>query len=184
MGPIDDVKGALDWVRLINEDPIDFYNKFVELLKEADLMPKEFSMEEGSEESSGVSKEFMQEFNQMKEELSGLRETVSERQVREENDSQQRQLDNLLSDMHTKLGDFNDDFVVMQLAKGDCTPQEAVDRFSSVVKEFNTRKAPPPNIFIGGSGSIPQAEQVSLSKMPKSEKLAMMVQALESARDQ
>ena len=66
-------------------------------------MPAEFDPEGGStKETSGIPEEFMKEFREMREELSQVRESVSERNVREENDSQQRQLDNLLSDMHNK----------------------------------------------------------------------------------
>lgn len=176
----------------LDSDPVGMYKKIHKALKESDMWedPDDDGQQPvgGSQASlpefEGVPEQFVRQFQQMQEELGQLRETtqgfIGSQQEREE----MAMLDQVLNEMHTHFGDFDEEWILTRLARGK-NPSEAFQEYQQFVQGItganNRQRKPAPNVF-GGSGSVP-AGQVDRSKMNTPEgRKNFIAAALEAAQ--
>lgn len=102
--------------------------------------------------------EKMQALEKQTQELAQFKAQL-EQQQREA--QEMAQLDKVLKEMHTKHGDFDDDYVLVQLANG-LPPDKAIEKYNQLVEKVSSRqKKPAPTLL--GNGSLPSG-QVDASK--------------------
>jgi len=159
----------------LDSDPVGMYKKIHKALKESDMWEDPDTDEQqpvgGNQgqlpEFEGVPPQFIEQFQRMQQELGQLRETtqgfIGSQQEREE----MAMLDDVLNQMHTHFGDFDDEWILTRLARGK-NPNEAFQEYEQFVQGIqgganNRQRKPAPNVF-AGSGSVP-AGQVDRSKM-------------------
>ena len=104
-------------------------------------MSEDYEYEEGEEEGGEEGEESYVLDNVM-EELRSLREWKEQFEASQEDAAGQEQLDGVLEEMHTQLGDFDDDFIIAQLAKhGDV--QQAIEAWNSMIGKYSSQQAQP-----------------------------------------
>lgn len=125
-------------------------------------MAEELEYEEEETPAPAVDDQFQQ--NVMKE-LNELREWKTNFEKQQEDQVGQQQLDGILDQMHNAFGDFNDDFIVMELSKhGDV--QQAMKSWNDLIGKYSSQQAPArqaPRIM-GGQGGVPSG-QVDTDKL-------------------
>jgi hypothetical protein len=188
LGEPDQIKEALEWIELLNSDPVSFIKNVQEAMKEAGI---EMTQQEINDELSnlpeyeGLPKTFLDQFQKQQAELAELRESLQGFTQTTQEKEEQAALDNLLGTLHNTHGEFDDDWVLLQIAKG-IDPDEAVTKFNTeFVAKYSSQQTrkPAPNLFTGAAGSVPNG-QVDMSKMSKADKMAMAVEALKAANNQ
>lgn len=107
--------------------------------------------------------QFQQSVMQELQELRQWRENMIQEQ---QNAVQQEQLDGVLEQMHNAYGDFNDDFIVLELSKhGDI--QQAMQAWNALIGKYSSQQAPQqrqaPKVM-GGQGGVPSG-QVDTDKL-------------------
>jgi hypothetical protein len=91
----------------------------------------------------------------------------------------EQKVDNLMKDLHNTHGDFDEDWVLLQMSRGH-EPEEAVKHFQkNVVEKYSSPRKPPAKIM-PGNGAVPNG-QVDLSKMTSKEKFDYAVNKLKMA---
>ncbi|MET0787527.1 MAG: hypothetical protein ABWY25_12580 [Paenisporosarcina sp.] len=104
------------------------------------------------------------------EELRSLREWKDNFEQSQQDAEGQAQLDNVLGQMHNAFGDFNDDFIVLELSKhGDI--QQAMQAWNDLIGKYSSQQGPQrqaPKIM-GGQGGVPTG-QVDTSKLRDSDR--------------
>jgi hypothetical protein len=115
-------------------------------------------------EYEGLPQEFVQTFQSMQQQIEQMSQALNNTQQSITEKEQNQMLDNLLSQLHTEHGEFDEDYILLQLSKGK-SPQEAIEAWSNFVDGVanSRRKAPAPPIF-GGQGGVPNG-QVDPSKI-------------------
>lgn len=185
LGEPDAIREALGWIELLNSDPVSFINNVQEAMKEAGI---EMSAQQINDELSnlpefeGLPKQFVDDFQATKQELAQLRDTIQGFTQTTQEKEEQIALDNLLSTLHNEHGDFDDDWVTLQIARG-LDPAEAVNKFNTeFISKYSSPQArkPAPNLFTGAAGSVPNG-QVDIRQMSKADKMLMAVEALKAA---
>jgi hypothetical protein len=88
---------------------------------------------------------------------------------------QMQQLDRLMHDMHTRHGDFDDDWFLLQLEKG-ATPDQAINAYKE--RFGSPSRAPAPRILTG-NGAVRQ-DQVNPSKLSDSDRKAYALAILQA----
>jgi hypothetical protein len=181
LGEIDVIKRQIEIVRLLQADPKTFHKNLTEFIKQLDGEDMNDEIEEDDvpvKEDSDPRDSMIADLQKKVDELSGaFTEDFNSRYEQQEIAKLDKELDRL----HTVHGDFDEDWVLVQVSRG--TPIE------SAIKQFNDkygnsrvnsfRKDTPPKI-LSGAGSVGQS-QVDTSKMSKSDKLNYMTQLLEGA---
>lgn len=157
----------------------EFEPKLLELLRlqqEQEMNDQEYEYE-GDEEPDEFTV-FQQNVTQTLEQLS---ETVGEIVGERESQQEMAQLDNIIQAMHTKFGDFNDRFILAQLATGADIPT-AMAEWNKVKEEFGTQgnRRQPPRTIGGGQGGVPN-EQVDTSKLKGKDRRNAVMAFLEAA---
>jgi hypothetical protein len=183
LGDPDQIREALTWIELLNSDPVTFINNVQEAMKEAGIeMSQDYDDYSVLPEYEGLPQQFVSQFQQQQQELAELRESLQGFTQTTQEKEEQAALDNLLGMLHTEHGDFDEDWVLLQIAKG-IDPDEAVNKFNTeFITKYSSPQArkPAPNLFTGAAGSVPNG-QVDMSKMSKADKMAMAVEALKAA---
>lgn len=163
---------AVTLYRAFNDEPEKVYQVLQEFLK----MNEE--LEEGTPqveqtptplpEFEGVPAPFVEKFTQMEQALAQMNEFFQNEQQTRQQAAQEKELDTLLSAMHTKHGDFDEDYVVAKLAAG-LTPDQALESYKSLTEKLTAPKTsrPAPSL-LGGAGGVPTG-QVDPSKMSEAE---------------
>ncbi len=102
--------------------------------------------------------------NVMKE-LQDLREWKTNFEKSQQEAEGQYQLDNVIEQMHNQFGDFNDDFIVMELSKHG-NVQQAMQAWQAMLGKYSSQPTPQrqaPKVM-GGQGGVPTG-QVDTSKL-------------------
>ncbi len=181
---IDSIKYAVQTMRFAEQDPKGFYEAVAESLKEMGLMEPENTPVGGSPlpEYDGLPDNFVSEFQSLKKELTDLREFKSNLETERQTQSQQQQLDNLLKDMETKHGKFDQAAVMGRMLQG-MSAEDAVKDYQKLIKEISTpaTRTPPP-ILGGGRTAV---EQVDSSKIrnDKKARTSLVADLLNRSRD-
>ena len=112
------------------------------------------------------------------QELNSLREWKASVEQGQVDAQEQEQLDNLLGEMHNAFGEFDDDFIVLQLSRhGDV--QQAMQAWNDLTGKYSSQQAPvrqAPKIM-GGQGGVPSG-QVDTSKLRGAERRQAIANAL------
>lgn len=120
--------------------------------------------QEYEEQEVNVNDQFQENVAKELEELRQWRDQFEQSQMEAEG---QTQLDNVLDQMHNAFGDFNDDFIVMELSKHGDVQQamkawnELIGKYSSSQNSQPIRQAPK---VMGGQGGVPTG-QVDTNKL-------------------
>jgi vacuolar-type H+-ATPase subunit I/STV1 len=95
-------------------------------------------------------------------ELGEVKSFINETKSQQEERQQIELLDNTLKEMHTKHGDFDDDYILAQLANGH-SPDKAIEKYNELIQKVSSpARKPPPTVLTGGS--VPSG-QVDLSSL-------------------
>lgn len=112
-----------------------------------------------------MSPQVQQMFEQMQNELAELKQGREQDQTSREEERQMAEFDAFIQNLHTEHGDFDDDWVLLQMARG-VAPLVAVqnykEKFAGVQNSQSPKAVAPP--IIGGQGGIP-SDQVDVSKL-------------------
>jgi hypothetical protein len=184
--PPENLKYALDITQSLDTDPIAFYKAVRQGLIE--MYGDDFDAESQPPapstvpEYEGIPKEFLNEFQELKSKLGQFEEFQQSLTQQQAEQQEMAMLDDTLKAMHTKHGDFDDDWVLIQLANGK-SPDDAVAAYNKFVEGIvssRTKKPAPP--VLGGPGGIPTG-QVDKSKIKTSgDRKALLAQILEQAQ--
>lgn len=182
LGPVEDVQEALNWIGMLNEDPIQFYNLIGQALKENNMFPDDETDDYDTlPEFEGLPPQFVDRFSNLEQRMAKFMDSFEQFQSSTQEEKQIQQIDKLLSEMHTKHGEFDEDWVLMQISRG-VSPDDAIKAFQeNIVQKYSSQKRPAPTL-ISGPGSVPSG-QADFSKMTKEEKMAYAVQRLQAAQD-
>ncbi len=186
LGSIEDVKKAKLFVDNFRRDPNavfrlmfqnlqqqypeNFEEKLMEILQiEAEEEMNEYEGQEqqqpGYQEPPDPSEVFQQNVMQ---ELQELRQWREEQEAARTSQEQEKQLDTFLQTMHTKFGEFDDDWVLLRLGEhGD--PNRAIQEWNKFLEKVsgngNPSRQPPKTISSGGQGGGVPNQQINTAEL-------------------
>jgi hypothetical protein len=185
LGDVDSLREALTWVSALNEDPVAFINMVKEAMKESGIVYENDDDDKSNlPEYEGLPQAVVEQLRSLQETVGSLTEKVGTFEGTAKEREEQAAFDNMLSELHTRHGDFDDDWVVLQIARG-IDPDEAAKSFPEYIGKYSSPKPvhkPAPNLFQGASGSVPN--QVDMSKLSREEKKAAAVELLKAMQSQ
>jgi len=180
LGPVDELQKYYNFANNFRQDPEGLFRlmwnglqetygdnfqqelaRILEIQQEQEMSNEEEY--EYEEETAPPESDVFQQ-NVLKE-LQELREWRSNFEKQQEEAVGQQQLDGVLDQMHNAFGDFNDDFIVLELSKhGDV--QQAMQAWNALIGTYSSPQAPArqaPKIM-GGQGGVPSG-QVNTDKL-------------------
>lgn len=182
LGSPEEVQAALEVIQLMNEDPLEFYNQITVALNQHGILKEDKPMSDlGLPEYEGLPEPVVQKIQQLEEMLSGQSSKFEEFMAAQEEKKVMEQVDSLLSTLHNKHGEFDEDWVLMQMSRG-ISPDEAVAKFQKDVVQKYSSPRKPPLALLGGAGSVPSG-QADFSKMTHEERKAWAVRQLQALND-
>ncbi len=180
LGDIDVVKRSLEIVTLLQKNPKDFHKNLTAYIAqlEGNEMPNEFEdTEEVGEEYDDPRDAQIAQLTKHVEELTGaFTSDVQSRKEQQEIAALDRELENL----HTKHGDFDEDWVLVQVTRG--TPiEDAIKMFNDKYgQRVSSQKNTPPKI-LSGAGNRDSGGQADPSKMSAEDRKKYVASVLEAA---
>lgn len=184
LGEYEELRQAMALNQYLQNNPVDFYNHLQETLDEMreqgllvteepeeQFIPGVRSVEDGEPDRLSAIEQQMQQFLEWQQEQASAAEEAEQIQ----------ELDNLMEQMHTVYGDFDDDWVLLQLSRG-ATPEQAIEGWTSLLqsKVSSFQRKPIPNVM-GGNGAIP-GSQADIGKMSRDERIAFITQSIQAAQ--
>jgi hypothetical protein len=113
----------------------------------------------------------------MAQELDGLRSWKESQEQERTSQQEAQQLDGVLTAMHTKYGDFDDNWILVRLAEHGNVAQ-AVQEWNQMIGKYSQsspRQAPK---VMGGQGGVPNG-QINADKLRGKDRRAVVAQMLE-----
>ena len=183
LGDYEQVVHAMQVASLLNEDPIAFINIIKDALGEEMSDPDPVGQNRSVlPEFEGLPEEFVTKFRSMEERLGAIDTDYQNTKQALTEKEQFAQLDGLMANMHTRHGDFDERYVLMEMASG-LEPEDAIKAWQQTIDKYGSSpRKPPPNLVRNG-GSIP-ASQVDLSKLSPTDRKRMLSQALDAANSE
>lgn len=180
LGPVDDLRDAFEFIQLLNEDPLRFYNSVTAALREHGMLGNDDDYDQGNgyPEFDGLPDQFVKQFQTMEQRLAQFESQFGEFQQSLTQKEQIAQVDNLLKTLHNEHGDFDEEYILSKLANG-YSPEDAINSWNKLVEKYQQPKKSAPNL-IPGAGAVPSG-QVDLSKMPHDEKLKYLANRIAQA---
>lgn len=129
----------------------------------------------------GVPKEFSQRIDTMEKMLGTMYDQFTNFTSSQSEAQQIKQFDEMLSNMHSKHGEFDDDWVSLQIEKG-MEPEDAVKAFQkNIVEKYGSPRKPAPNL-LSANGAVKQ-DQVVPSNLSPEDRKKWALQALLANQD-
>lgn len=191
----EDVLGALQVASVIEEDPERFLQAFVQAYPE--LAEKALQGQGGTQQPTTTTPPnseqglgdldpedpIAKKIQQLEETISQLTGTVTERQQQEQAQEAQQYLDGLLEQLHKDHGEFDDTFILSQLAFANRTPEQAIQAWKDLQSKYlspqqQTQTPAPP--VISTSGGVPSTVP-DIGEMDSKETKNLVAQLLEQA---
>lgn len=173
LGEPDQIQQAMQIFRALDEQPEVIFNLLKQELEGqagagSQTLPVGGNAGEGDGEEYGqLPPEFLERYERTEGILGQLAELfLQDRNTRQEAD-EDAQFDSYLSQLKEQHGDFDEDWVTLQISRGQ-SGEEAVQAWQAKAQEIinaqngNQRPSPP---ILGGGGNVP-AEQVDLGNIP------------------
>jgi hypothetical protein len=182
LGELEDIQEALSWIAVLNDDPVEFVNKVQAAMKEAGIVSDDKRQEVTLPEWDGVPDEFKRRFLEQEERINKLSGTVEQTTQQLTEKERIAALDAHMKVLHTEHGDFDDEWLLLQLSKG-ISPEDAIKSWkTNIVEKYGTSatKKSAPNL-VTNPGAIPSPKQVDLSKMSKEERTQYAIDRLKAA---
>lgn len=176
----DKLAQAVELYRILDQEPERVYEILKEMLEVSNDNSQEPVIETGEPpvipEFEGIPPQFIDKFSKMEAALEQLSGYFTQQQQREIEQQEAAELDTLLERMHTKHGEFDDEFVIAKLAAG-LDPQAAIDAYTSFVEKLTAPKNRPAPSLLGGAGGVPTG-QVNPKDMSPAETRDFIARAL------
>ncbi len=103
-------------------------------------------------------------YNELSHKFEGMDEKFSSFQSQQEELEQNQMLDSVMDDLHNRHGDFNEQWILVQIANGS-SPDEAVESWNDLQQSIvDSRTSNPPPPLMGGPGGTP-LDQVDKTKL-------------------
>lgn len=180
LGDIDDLKTAMAYISMLQNDPATFIKTVTDAMKEAGMsLNDNGEVEEEFEDTLvGMPKEYQKRLDSMEEMLGNMYEQFQGYTTTQEQDKQIAMLDKVMSDLHSEHGEFDDDWVLLQIERGK-EPKEAVEMYE---KKFGSPQGKPPPTLLSANGAVRQ-DQVDPSKLSNEDKKKYAYQVLMANQD-
>lgn len=189
----DTVQGALQLGVVLEQDPTRFLKAFAEaypdLVKEAlgtvEPAPPVNTPEQGQDDLD-PNDPLVKRIAQLEQMLEGVTGTLTQQQQSEQASQNQKILEDTLTELHKKHGDFDDTYVLSQIAYAGATPEEAIKAWNNnVVAKFGQQVQQPnggaPTVVNAGGG-LP-AEPVDVGKLGSDATVDLVAQMLQQANE-
>jgi len=172
LGDVESLASAQQLWDMLNDNPVGFLEQLQQYTNEI-YQPEENGMgtydddEEGAyalPEFDGDGDALLQQYQDLQERYSSLEERLNGFESSQQEKDEMKMLDSVLDDLHNTHGDFNEQWVLLQIANG-ADPSEAVQSWTELTQGIiDSRKSNPPPVLLGGPGGTP-LDQVDKSAL-------------------
>ena len=170
LGDIEDVQTAMYYRSMMQNDPVEFVKQVTDAMREAGMSLDDlnFNGEEEVDEpvGTGLPREYVQRMDNLEKMLGTMAEQFQGYTSTQEQERQIQMLDNKLSEMHSQHGDFDDDWVLLQIERGK-DPDEAVQMYE---KKFGSPSRKPAPTLLSANGAVRQDQVVPSKLTPEQRK--------------
>lgn len=175
----DHARTALDLFTTIENNPKQVYETIGQYLnitpKEAEALVEE--VEDGDQDDPRI--------QTMQEQI----DTLAQIALANRNQTQQEKLaaeqdaaiDNELTELRNKVGDFPEDEIVMRMLQKDLTADQAYEEFTALANNIRSRRPAP--MIMGSGGSVP-SRAIDVTKLNSKDTKSVVAQMLEASRNQ
>ena len=181
---VEDIQQAILLYNLANERP----EEVMEVLKEwvesnnvntVDPMEEILSGQQGQEDPGADP--FAQKLSALEQNQQMIAKALLDQREAARAQAEKAAIDNMLSALHTKHGEFDDDYVLLQIQRG-AKPDEAVVKFNEFAEGLvNSRTKKPAVPVLPGGGGTPKVGQVDKSSLADSNsRIAFISKILEA----
>ena len=193
----DDVVGALQVAGILQSDPQYFLKAFAEaypdIVKDA---LADFNPGQGGNQPTDPNDEqglgdldpndpVAKQLKALQDQIAELTGTFQSREEQEEQAAAQQYLDQVLSQLHEEHGEFDDTFILSQLAYANRTPEQAIQAWKETIGKYASPQqtpTPPPPV-IPSNGGVPST-QIVPEELDRSGTKNLVAQLLEAANQQ
>lgn len=195
LGDPEELSKAASLYNLMNESPHEIFRVLVENANDIPEVAQMLQQYAGQQQQQyrpqgefenpwaedGIPDEFATMFIQQQQVLAALADKVLGYDSNRQEEQEAAQLDEVLNDLHSQYGDFDEEHVLLRMYQG-MDPDSAVkDWESSIQQAINSRQsAKPPPFVLGGNGSVPHGgvDPTKLSDKDRRSYIAQQLQAV------
>lgn len=170
LGDPEALKEAMYYRSMLQDDPANFVQMLQEALKETGMSDDPVQQVEPTSGDGGIAPEIEARFARMEKMMEGAFGQFQQFSSSYAEQQQEAQLDKLLSDMHSKHGQFDDDWVLLQIERG-AKPEEAIGAWQeNIIKKYGSSTHRPAPVLPPTNGAVHQQNQVDPSKLSKDDR--------------
>jgi hypothetical protein len=194
LGELEDLQTALEVYRMLDSDPEYIYDKLAEHLgkTQPQVGPNPLNQQQpGSQNFGGtlpqnqgnqqvqLPPQLQQQFEQQQAMLTKLAEIVVGQQKSSQQEQEDKALDNYMAELHSKYGDFDDRYVLVELYNGK-DGDSAVKAFQETLTKYGAKSfnGPPPPPGLAG-GNVPSNAQ-SVADLDSKDVKSLVANIMES----
>ena len=176
LGDLEDVQTAMYYTSMLQNDPIAYVKTIIQACEEAgmpidDLFPSQGGDDNeggGIDPSTGIPKEVQNELTQLRNMVSTMYGQFQQDLTTRQEQQQLDEFDRFLKSMHSTHGEFDDDWVSLQIERG-VDPEKAIGMFKENFPGYGSQNRRPAPTLISGNGTI-RRDQVNPGKMSTAER--------------
>lgn len=177
--PMDDIATALSLMQQIQNDPKSVWDTMNDYYKFQEQIQQENPVED---EYLGYVDPNEQKLTELENTVKQLTDLITSEREQAQLAEQEQVLDSVLGDLKEKYGDYDEEFVLTQMAAG-ADPETAVQSYMSLVERIKTDSNRPqaPTVVGGGLGGV--VAPLEIKDMSAQDRRGLVADMLRAAKD-
>ena len=174
LGEVEALQEAMYYRSMLQDNPTQFVQMLTEAIKESGMYEDDEVDDEVEEpqNTGSYAPEIEQRFGQMETMLGTMLQKFEQFQGGIQEQQQMAELDKELERMHSKYGDFDEDYVLLKIELG-ASPDQAIEAWNeNIVKKYGSSTHKPAPVLPPTNGAVHQQNQVDPSKLSPTDRKA------------
>lgn len=199
IGDIEDVQAAMGLAQMLQENPYQVYGILHQALINGEIQAPEGQGGPGPLQQpvpnqvppqqdqglNGIPPEISQRLDTMQQALVALGQHFLGQQTQQQTEAENAELDNYMAQLHEEYGDFDDQYVMLQLYNGR-SPDEAINNFNALITQrasqsLQRQNGLPALLGSGGGGGV-ASDPASVKNLDRGQVRSLVATVLANAK--
>lgn len=185
----EEIQAAYNIYQQLNSDPKAFYKALADALGD-ELLEEQVQgtpQQQVNPAFQGLPPEFQAEYQQTRKAVEALAQYIMDQQDSQKAQQEDAELDNYISSLKEKHGDFDEEFVLTKMYSGNMDGEQAIAAWKQSVQNYinqvggvpgNTAPAFKP---LHGGGSVPNEESKKITDLSRNETKSLVANLMQQA---
>lgn len=186
--PVEDLQAAYNVYQQLNSDPKGFYEALADALSDELEQGPSGTPQKQNPAYEGLPPEFQAEFQQTRKAVEAMAQFILDQQNQTKQQQEDEELDNYLSQLKEKHGDFDEEFVLTKMYTSNMDGEQAIQAWKTAMQNYvnqvggvQEKKNGFKPLNSNGGGAVPTDDSKKVTDLSRKETKNLVAQLMQQS---